>query len=98
MKHFVLVTGLLLGGIVSAQADTDTWARISRRGPTLHTAMHYCSETVGPNRNGMPTPPAYKRCMAGIGWRYVRTTVDYRSHGCGCGAPVAFAGTMRRWR
>jgi hypothetical protein len=83
MKRFVIVTALLLGGIASAQADTDTWARNSRGGPTLHTAMHYCSETAGPNRNGMRTPLAYKRCMARIGWRYVRTTIDYRHHSHG---------------
>jgi hypothetical protein len=71
---------MLRGGMLSAQADTDTWVRNSRSGPTLNTASHYCSETVGPNLNGMATPRSYKRCMAGLGWRYVRTTIDYRYH------------------
>jgi hypothetical protein len=87
MRYLVLVPALLLGGMLSAQADTDTWARNSRGGPTLHTAMHYCSETAGPNRNGMRTPLAYKRCMARIGWRYVRTTIDYRYHSHGPFSP-----------
>ena len=83
MKHFVLITALLLGGLLSAPADTDTWVRQSHSGPTLHTATHYCSETVGRNLNGMATTRAYKRCMAKVGWRYVRTTIDYRSHSHG---------------
>jgi hypothetical protein len=83
MKHFVIVTALLLGGVVSAQADTDSWARNSYRGPTLHTATHYCSETVGPNPNGVATPRVFKRCMARLGWRYVGTRIDYRVHSHG---------------
>src|SRR5262249_61275414 len=83
MKHLVLVPALLIGGVMSAHADTDTWsntARYWRSYGALHAAAHYCTATVGPNLNGVRTPRIYKRCMAGLGWRYVRTTIHNRHH------------------
>src|SRR5262249_58256002 len=78
MKHLVLVPALLIGGVMSAHADTDTWAnsaRYWRSYGALHAAAHYCTATVGPNLNGVRTPRIYKRCMAGLRLRYVPTTI-----------------------
>jgi hypothetical protein len=86
MKHLILAPALLIGGVLSAHADTDTWANTARHWRSygaLDAASHYCTAAVGPNRNGVRTPRIYKRCMAGLRWRYVRTTIDnrYHSHG-----------------
>jgi hypothetical protein len=84
MKHLVLAPALLLGTVLSAHADTDTWAN-TRKNPrsywALQAAAHYCTRTVGPNLNGVQTPRIYKRCMSGLGWRYVRTIREYPSYG-----------------
>jgi hypothetical protein len=80
MKRLALVALLLLGGAISAQADTDHWTDIKKGRPDADYALRidsdYCGQTAGPNLSGHPTPPAFKRCMASRGWRYQSTTVE----------------------
>ena len=78
MKRLVLVTALLLAGGAAAQADMSHYTNVLRhpRGSgALHADAAYCSERVGPDLNGAPTSPAYKRCMRSRGWRFDYTRV-----------------------
>jgi hypothetical protein len=78
MKRITLVTALLLGGIAAAQADVSTYAPTRRGGDTdLAAATAYCDQRLGPVMNGETTPPAYKRCMASYGWRYLSTAREH---------------------
>ena len=73
MKRTVLLTLVLLGSITSAHADQDIWADIkkpARVNDTLQQDTEFCTQTVGPNLNGRPTPAVFKRCMGHRGWRY----------------------------
>ncbi len=73
MKRIVLIAALLLGAGLSAHADTVTYNNILRQprnDDQLHEDGYYCDRLVGPDRNGVPTSAAYKRCMLSRGWRY----------------------------
>jgi hypothetical protein len=88
MKRIMLVTALLIGGAVSASADTDVWSAKPPRGDADRVAANqYCDETVGPSVNHVPTSATYKRCMASRGWRFVTTKHDdtwINHHGLSC--------------
>jgi len=73
MTRMVLIAALLLGTALSAHADMVTYHNIlkaPRNDDQLHQDGYYCDAQVGPDKNGVPTAAAYKRCMLGRGWRY----------------------------
>jgi hypothetical protein len=75
MKRFLVAAALLLGTALVAHADTSVYT--SRHGQSdadLQAAGVACDQQLGPVMNGATTSPQYKRCMAGFGWRYQRTT------------------------
>jgi hypothetical protein len=79
MKRLALVMLLLLGGALSAKADSDVYDNITkhpRRDATLQTDTRYCSQLRGAPQSGTPTSKAYKRCMLARGWRYSHTVRD----------------------
>jgi hypothetical protein len=84
MTRNVLLAAFLIGGLFGsafdAQADIDTWTS-TRKQPRSDAALQadtdYCNQTVGQNRNGRPTPPQFKRCMLGRGWRFSHTTREH---------------------
>jgi hypothetical protein len=75
MKHVALVAALLLGSAISASADTDIW---SGRGSTadMMTAAGTCKQQFGASPPGVPTSAEVKRCMRGLGWKFVKTQHD----------------------
>jgi hypothetical protein len=76
MKRLALVTLLLLGGALSAHADSDVYDNITkhpRSDEVLQADTSYCSQSLGAPQNGTPTSKAYKRCMLARGWRYNHT-------------------------
>jgi hypothetical protein len=78
MKRLVLVAALLLVGGAAAQADISHYTNMLKRprgSEALHADAEYCGQRVGPDRNGVPTSPAYKRCMRSRGWRFDYTHV-----------------------
>ena len=84
MRRLALVTLLLLGGALSAHADSDVYNDVTRhrRGDeALHADTDYCSQTLGAPENGRPTPADYKRCMLARGWRYRRSVRDHSRDG-----------------
>ena len=77
MTRVVLATAVLLGSVLGAQADTDTWVNIAKypRGDdAVQADARYCEQQVGRDINGKPTPPKFKRCMLGRGWRFDHST------------------------
>jgi hypothetical protein len=79
MRRIALAVVLLFGGAVAAQADMDHWTSTQKQlrfdaDTAVQTDADYCAQTVGPDLNGHPTPPAFKRCMASRGWRLSYTT------------------------
>jgi hypothetical protein len=74
MKRMILATALLLlGSGLAAQADTSQYTNLlkqPRDDDALAADARYCEDRVGPDRNGVPTSPAYKRCMRTRGWRF----------------------------
>ncbi len=84
MKRLPLVPLLLLGGALSAHADSDVYDNITKhpRGDeALQADTNYCSQTLGAPQNGAPTSKAYKRCMLARGWRYNHTVRDHSRDG-----------------
>src|SRR4249919_657663 len=80
MKRMVLVTILLLGGALNAQADTSTYNNICKeqRGDyELQIDAQYCDQRLGPVMNGANTSARYKKCMLSRGWRYERTNREH---------------------
>jgi hypothetical protein len=78
MKRMILATVLLFGSALGAHADKDIWVsslKHPRKNPNAAAQVDadYCTQTVGPNLNGRPTPVRFKRCMASRGWRYNHT-------------------------
>ena len=75
MKRIVLITALLLGSAISAYADTDIW---SGRGSDadMNSAVGTCRQQFGESPRGIPPTAETKRCMRGLGWRYVKTQHD----------------------
>jgi hypothetical protein len=80
MKRMVLVSLIVFGCIGSARADQDMWTdakKPARVTDTLQQDTDFCTQTVGPSLNGMPTAAAFKRCMGGRGWRYAGTKREH---------------------
>ena len=76
MKRLALVTLLLLGSVLNAQADNDVYnniARHPRSDDVLQADTSYCSQLLGAPQSGTPTSKAYKSCMLARGWRYSHT-------------------------
>jgi serine/threonine protein kinase HipA of HipAB toxin-antitoxin module len=76
MKRLALVTLLLLGGTLSAQADNDVYDNTTkhrRSDDQLQADTSYCSQMLGAPQSGVPTSRDYKRCMLSRGWRYNHT-------------------------
>ena len=85
MKRAVLAALLVLGSSLAAQADNDVYHDTTGRDRSedvLHADMSSCSARVGPQRNGVPTSAAYKRCMRGRGWAWEKTQVEPGSAVC----------------
>ena len=83
MKRLALAAAILVGGAVGAYADVNTWHDITKhpRGDAaLQADAQYCTRLVGHDRNGEPTPPAFKRCMLSRGWRLVSTRYQPRQN------------------
>lgn len=75
----VLVATLILAGGVAAQADMSHYTNMlkqPRSNDVLHADARACDWQVGRDVNGVPTTPAYKRCMRSHGWRYDYTPVE----------------------
>jgi hypothetical protein len=79
MKRSIIAAILLLNGALGAHADTSTYYSIGgpRTDDALQLAGHYCDQRLGPVKNGAVTSAAYKKCMAGQGWRYGHTTREH---------------------
>ena len=79
MKRMILATMLVLGSAIAAQADMSHYTNLLRQprdNDALASDARACDARVGPDRNGVPTSPAYKRCMRGRGWRFDYTKVE----------------------
>ena len=61
MKRLALVTLLLLGSVLNAQADNDVYnniARHPRSDDVLQADTSYCSQLLGAPQSGTPTSKA----------------------------------------
>jgi hypothetical protein len=79
MKRIILTAVLLLGATLAAQADTNYYTNVLRqpRGDDqIQADVGYCNEKIGAYQNGTPPTAAYRRCMAGRGWRFDHTRVE----------------------
>jgi hypothetical protein len=80
MKRMFIAIAVLLGGAFNALADQDVWNPVGKQphsDEALEAATQYCTQKVGPNRNGRPTTPQFKRCMLSRGWRFAQTRRAY---------------------
>jgi hypothetical protein len=80
MKRAALAAALLLGSVLGAQADIDTWVNIAKypRGDdALQVDARYCEQQVGQNTNGKPTAPKFKRCMLSRASRFDHSTYQH---------------------
>ncbi len=77
MRRIVLVVALLLGGAMTAQADTTHWTAVhpGQGDAQLHVAGRRCDLQYGNGPHGAPSA-AYKQCMRVQGWIYTNTTRD----------------------
>jgi hypothetical protein len=77
MKRIVLVATLLLGGAMTAQADTTHWSAVhpAQSDAQLMAAGRSCDLQYGTGPHG-PVSAAYKQCMRAQGWIYTNTTRD----------------------
>jgi hypothetical protein len=78
MNRMTLVAALLLGTTFAAQADMSHYTNLLRQprdNDALAADARYCDAGVGPDRNGVVTSAAYKRCMRSRGWRFDYTRV-----------------------
>jgi hypothetical protein len=78
MKRLALITLVLLGGSLAAQADTSHYTNLlkqPRGDDALAVDAQYCDQRVGRDRNAVPTSAQYKRCMLSRGWRFDYTKV-----------------------
>jgi hypothetical protein len=59
VKRIILATALLIGGALSAHADTDIW---NGKGSTddMQTALGTCTEQFGEEPRGIPPNPEFK--------------------------------------
>jgi hypothetical protein len=78
MKRIVLVAALLLGGAMTAQADTTHWTAVHPQDgdAQLMAAGRSCDLQYGVIPNGYPETATYKKCMRAQGWIYTNTTRD----------------------
>jgi hypothetical protein len=77
MKRTILVAVLVLGAGLGARADNTVYTNTLKRprgDVELHADGRYCDQRVGPDRNGVATSAAYKKCMLSRGWRFRYTT------------------------
>jgi hypothetical protein len=75
-KHLGLIAALLIGGAISAHADTDIWTNVlkQKRGDdALNVDSSFCDAQLGAPQNGTATSAEYKRCMRTHGWRFSHT-------------------------
>jgi hypothetical protein len=80
MKRMVLATALFLAGAFGAQADNNVWTdttRHARGDDAVGADAAFCEQRVGPDLNGVPTSPQFKRCMQRRGWRFVQTKREH---------------------
>jgi hypothetical protein len=76
------VTFTLLGAVLAAKADNDTYVDNTRHGrgnDALHADVDICAQTYGMPQNGIPTSRQFKQCMLGHGWRYKFTSLSPRT-------------------
>jgi hypothetical protein len=76
IKNVSLVAVLLLGGVLSAQADNDVYnntLKQPRGDAALQTDTNDCSQMLGAPQNGTVTSREYKSCMLSHGWRFSHT-------------------------
>ena len=76
MKRLALMTLLLLGSALSAQADNDVYnntMKHPRGNDALQVDTDTCSQMLGAPQNGTVTSRAYKSCMLSRGWRFSHT-------------------------
>jgi hypothetical protein len=76
MKRLAVITVLLLGSVLCAQADNDVYnntMKQARGDDALHADNAICDAQFGAPQNGTPTSREYKRCMLGRGWRFGHT-------------------------
>jgi hypothetical protein len=76
MKRIVLAAALFLAGACGALADNNIWINVAKhpRGDdAVRAAAAVCEQRVGPDLNGEPTSPQFKRCMLRLGWRFGHT-------------------------
>src|ERR1700726_4368465 len=73
MKRLALVTLLLLGSALNAQADNDNITKRPRGDDALQADTNTCSQMLGAPQNGTPTSRSYKSCMLARGWRFSHT-------------------------
>jgi hypothetical protein len=76
MKRLGLMTLLLLGSVLSAQADSDVYnntLKQARGDDALQADTETCNDQIGAPQNGTVTSQAYRRCMLGHGWKFSHT-------------------------
>jgi hypothetical protein len=77
MKRIMLVAALLLGGAMTAQADTTHWTAVhpGQGDAQVLSAGRVCDVQYGAEQYGPPSA-VYKKCMRAQGWIYTDTTRD----------------------
>ena len=76
IKNVCLAAVLLLGGVLSAQADNDVYnntLKQPRGDAALQVDTNDCSQMLGAPQNGTVTSMEYKSCMLSRGWRFSHT-------------------------
>jgi hypothetical protein len=82
MKRTIVAALLLLGTVLAAKADNDTYVDTTRHGrgnDALDMDVSTCAQTFGMPQNGAPTSPQFKRCMLKLGWKWKFTTLSPRA-------------------
>jgi len=75
MRRIILVAALLLGGAISARADTDIYSGQGSN-DDMNAAVRQCRQQWGEPALGIPPNDDFKKCMSQLGWTYVRTQHD----------------------
>lgn len=76
MKRTLLSAIFICGSLIAAHADTDIYDDITgqhRSDDLMAADAAYCSDRLGAPQNGTRTSAAYKACMRGRGWKFLRT-------------------------
>lgn len=82
MKRMILVTAILLGSALAAQADHDVYDNMTkhpRSDDVLQADTSACTMMLGAPQNGVPTSREYKNCMRSHGWRFNHTVRERSS-------------------